>query len=315
MGPPYMVIPQQSVLQLAAIRPSKIESLRRVQGFNDAKIEKYGDNFIKVVVDFGAKNPDVKLDDFIDTSVTDEEEAVKLASLTEIVKQSYFLFKEKKDMEAVAALRGLKAFTIGSHLSPVIEAGVDIDIVSLGVTPEIMSAVAKVIHDPPINSDVTRLAPIKNELDLNNLSHVGWEHLKLVISRLKVEQGLTPEGSLAWTEDQYKSYLSESTTMPAKKDQHSVTSTSASRLQDFRYTPTKFGSPLKDSSNLAATSSNTAQKKEGNGDNVRQNTAAPVNTSANDSSARKRKLPNWMMDNEQRSKEMQARMKKNSLFK
>jgi len=85
---------------------------------------------------------------------------------------------------------------------------------------------------------------------------------------------------------------------------------------------------LKDASNLAvqSTSSDTALKKDGNGDIVKQQTVATVKTPAtvkttahvntsNDSSIRKRKLPNWMMDNEKRSKEMQARMKKNSLFK
>merc|ERR1712200_112653 len=118
------------------------------------------------------------------------------------------------------------------------------------------------------------------------------------------------------------------TTISPQNPKDVPSTTSTSRLQQFQYTPTNFGSPLKDASNLAvqSTSSDTALKKDGNGDIVKQQTSATVKTPAtvkttahvttsNDSSLRKRKLPNWMMDNEKRSKEMQARMKKNSLFK
>jgi len=106
-------------------------------------------------------------------------------------------------MEAVAAARGLKTSTIGSHLSLAIEAGIDIDIAALGVTPDIMSTVVRVIHDTTIKSDVSRLSPIKHELELLNLNHVTWDLLKLVISRLKVEHGVTPEGTLEWLRNSF----------------------------------------------------------------------------------------------------------------
>ena len=59
-------------------------------------------------------------------------------------------------LDLVAVERGVKAGTVASHLAIAIEKGVDVDIAVLGVTPDIVAKVARVIQHEAVNSDVSR---------------------------------------------------------------------------------------------------------------------------------------------------------------
>ncbi len=59
-------------------------------------------------------------------------------------------------LELVAVERGVKTGTIAAHLAMAIEKGVEVDIAVLGVTPDVVAKVARVIHHEAVNSDVSR---------------------------------------------------------------------------------------------------------------------------------------------------------------
>ena len=59
-------------------------------------------------------------------------------------------------LELVAVERGVKPGTIAAHLAMAIEKGVDVDIAVLGVTPDVVAKVARIIHHEAVNSDVSR---------------------------------------------------------------------------------------------------------------------------------------------------------------
>ena len=66
------------------------------------------------------------------------------------------LLQEKKSLEQIAIAKGVKPSTVASYLATAIEKGVEVDISYLGVTPAIVAAVARVVHNQPINSDISR---------------------------------------------------------------------------------------------------------------------------------------------------------------
>ena len=113
--PPYMVITEQTMLQLAQTRPSTTATLKRVQGFSEAKVLKYGEPFLGVIDRFVAQHPTLKLDDFLEETTPDE--IASKPGLSETVRATYLLFREKRSLEAVVTARGLAASTVLGHLA------------------------------------------------------------------------------------------------------------------------------------------------------------------------------------------------------
>ena len=120
------------------------------------------------------------------------------------------------------------------HLTTAMEQGAPIDIADLNITEAMMGNVAKVIWRPPIASDVSRLGPIKTELDLIDYD-VDFGRIRLIVSRLKLEHGINEEGILQWKGGDWSQYVK----MTGIESEATVT-----YENDFgnsgRYTPTTF---------------------------------------------------------------------------
>jgi ribonuclease D len=90
-----MVVSEQSILQLAEMRPSSPASLARIQGFTAAKIAKYGDAFLAVVRHFcasrGAKQDDFPEDEllFAASLAAGQEDIVARSGLPATVQDTY----------------------------------------------------------------------------------------------------------------------------------------------------------------------------------------------------------------------------------
>ena len=104
--PPYMVITEQAMLQLAETRPSSLANLKRVQGFSEAKVARYGDNFLKVISKFASQHVNLKRDEFPEEFSTDE--TLQRSGLSQTILTTYLMFVEKKNIDLVAAARGFK---------------------------------------------------------------------------------------------------------------------------------------------------------------------------------------------------------------
>jgi len=230
---PYMVVTEQTLLQLAETRPSSSSALTKVQGFNNAKITRFGAAFLGVVRAFcqEQKEKDFSMDNFPEEA----EESDVLAGLSDTIRQTYAMFKQKKDIEEVAQLRGLKSSTLMGHLATAMEQGAPLDIAELNVSEAMMGNVAKVIWSPPIASDVSRLGPIKTELDLIDCE-VDFGQIRLIVSRLKLEHGVNEEGVLQWKDGDWSQYLK----VAGKQDQESKAGDENDSGNTGRYTPTSF---------------------------------------------------------------------------
>ena len=148
-----MVVTEQTLLQLAETKPTSTNSLKQVQGFTEAKIDMYGAQFLTVIDKFAVGETGVKRDDFPEVKHC---EKVAQTGLSETIQTTYTMYMASKDLDRVMGLRGLKTSTLISHLASALEAGLELDIELLGVTPVLMVDVTKAIYIPPISSDVSR---------------------------------------------------------------------------------------------------------------------------------------------------------------
>jgi len=202
--PPYMICTEQTLLQMAQTRPTSKANLSKVAGFNTAKVTSYGQQFIAAIVKYCVEE-NLETDIFPKTEQGNEE----LLFLTETLRTTYMMYKEGKTVEMIAEERGIAANTVTSHLGTCLEKGASINLEGLGVTHEIVAAVARVVWSPPISSDVSRLGPVKEELMKADREDIDWGKLRLAIGRLKSEHGVSEEGILKWERKDYMRYGSD----------------------------------------------------------------------------------------------------------
>ncbi|XP_072165616.1 bifunctional 3'-5' exonuclease/ATP-dependent helicase WRN-like [Diadema setosum] len=199
---PYMVANNKNLLDLAVIRPASIKAMLRIDGFAQARVEKFGEKFIAAIQEFCSEN-NVTMDNFpasAPSSISDRAESstsngsvgcsfqrsANVGKISETVRESYNLFHEQgMTLEQVANARGLKVSTVGSHLAAAIQAGYPVNFARAGISPAMQKEIESVIRAPPINSDISKLNPIK-EL----LPQYDYHHIKLVIAILQMQYGM-----------------------------------------------------------------------------------------------------------------------------
>nr|XP_022305498.1 Werner syndrome ATP-dependent helicase-like isoform X1 [Crassostrea virginica] len=184
---PHSIASNKVLLDLAKIRPSSKENLLRLEDFPQAKVEKFGPMFVKILQDYCHQN-EAKMDEFpeIKLQKSNDDLQRELCRLTETQRTTYVMFcLENKSLEEVASLRGLKTTTVVSHLCEAIKNGLEVDPVRVGVTPQIDSLISKVIRGPTIMSVISKLTPIKDQLP----DYIEYNQIKVVIAGLVQKYG------------------------------------------------------------------------------------------------------------------------------
>ena len=148
-----MVVTEQTLLQMAQMRPTISANLAKIVGLNTAKINMFGQDLISIVVKF-CQMENLETDRF-------PSESADVLDVSPTVRQTYSLFQAGQTPENIALTRGLAASTVVGHLAAVLEKGGQVDIEKFGVTEEMMATVAEVILSPQLNSDVSKLGPVK----------------------------------------------------------------------------------------------------------------------------------------------------------
>ncbi|MCT4603481.1 MAG: helix-turn-helix domain-containing protein [Marinifilum sp.] len=108
-APAYMVASQQSLVDIANQLPYTADQLKFVKGFGKKKIERYGADVIKLVMEYRQEKGLGML------NFTPEPEIKPKKPNTKEV--SYDMYKEGKNVREIAALRNLAQTTIESHLA------------------------------------------------------------------------------------------------------------------------------------------------------------------------------------------------------
>ncbi len=123
--PAYVIFSDASLRQMEVLRPMTDEDFLAVEGVGKAKLEKYGDDFIKAIIEF-QRNKSV----------------VKKEKKDNTYKKTLELFENGVSVQEIAEQRDLSQTTIISHLAKLYVEGYDLDL-SLFVSEEEISQIEK----------------------------------------------------------------------------------------------------------------------------------------------------------------------------
>lgn len=120
--PPFVIFSDVSLKQMSTYYPTNVDSMLKISGVGNLKLEKYGNDFIKVIQEYMVSH-NIKSVEFIPeiSSKPYVKEDTKLVS--------YNLYKnEGKSISEIAEIRGLKVRTIEQHLLDCYEKNMEISL-------------------------------------------------------------------------------------------------------------------------------------------------------------------------------------------
>lgn len=139
----YIVLSDATLLEIATYLPHDKEEFRKISGFGDVKIEKYGKYFWNVVA---AYCQDRQLKSRIHLKSPKRQRKERPERETDTKQQSFELFKQGHTVEKIGELRGLSPVTIEGHLAFYVQQGkINIDqLIDPSKIPAIQQAIEKV---------------------------------------------------------------------------------------------------------------------------------------------------------------------------
>jgi ATP-dependent DNA helicase RecQ len=118
--PAYIVVSDATLIELATYLPHNKDEFRKISGFGDIKIEKYGKAFWQVVADYCTEH---NLKSRIHLKAPKRQRKPQAERQTETKQQSYELFNLGHTVEQIAEARNLSVSTIEGHLAFYVETG------------------------------------------------------------------------------------------------------------------------------------------------------------------------------------------------
>ena len=120
--PPYVIFSDASLMELATYLPNTKEELEQISGFGAFKIEKYGEIFLDVILEFCTQN---NLSSKIYEKAPKKQSKPKKPNKYEAgtYTTTFQLYKDGNSVEEIAKIRNLSLNTIQSHLANFVEVG------------------------------------------------------------------------------------------------------------------------------------------------------------------------------------------------
>jgi ATP-dependent DNA helicase RecQ len=177
--PAYLIFSDTTLIELAMYLPQNFSELKKISGFGEIKLQRYGKTFLDVVLNYCKKN---NLQSRIQDKTPKRQRktgSVRSAEKPDTKMESFELFKSGKSVAEIAVLRNLVASTIENHLAFYVEMG-KITVDEL-VTPEKMGQIEKAIQ---LHGDLS-LGVLKNELG----EDISYGEIRAVINYLKLGFG------------------------------------------------------------------------------------------------------------------------------
>jgi ATP-dependent DNA helicase RecQ len=171
--PAYIIFSDATLLELATYLPQTEDEIRKISGFGEVKMAKYGKPFLNVVVTYCHQH---SLFSRIDQKIPKRERKTAGESDSITKATSFDLFKEGKTISEIAKIRELSPGTIESHLAfYILDGKIKVnDLVPLNKIQRI-TAVIKEYGDYP-------LSPLKELLG----DGVSYGEIRAVINHLKI---------------------------------------------------------------------------------------------------------------------------------
>ena len=170
--PIYIVAASSTLHEMARYLPQSLTELRKISGFGDAKVEKYGQEFLDLIINYSKEKG---LGSLIheklpkrERKATGNEKKIKVDTKAE----SFKLYRDGLSVDEIAKQRNLTTQTIEGHLAHYVEQG-EIDIEEL-VSREKLLLIEPVIKDFTGGS----ITPVKEKLG----NSISFGEIKLTIA-------------------------------------------------------------------------------------------------------------------------------------
>uniref|UniRef100_A0A8D2MSQ6 DNA 3'-5' helicase n=1 Tax=Zonotrichia albicollis TaxID=44394 RepID=A0A8D2MSQ6_ZONAL len=204
--PPAVLATNKILVEMARIRPTSIENLKKIDGVSEAKSTMLMP-LLAEVKDFCQANG-LQTDTFpaAESKVQQEASPWKRArALSPSEEVTYALFQEKNySLVSSGESRSLPLAVVGTHLCQALAAGHTVSVERAGLTPDVQSLIRDIICSPPILSDTTKLQEIRKHTPAN----IELYLIKMMIvllekeNRNKSQDGLGFKRRLVWPEGQ-----------------------------------------------------------------------------------------------------------------
>ncbi|MCK9211453.1 MAG: DNA helicase RecQ [Ignavibacteriaceae bacterium] len=174
--PAYIIFSDTTLIELAAYLPQDFSGLKKISGFGEIKLQRYGKVFLDVVMNYCRKN---NLQSRMINKAPKRQRksgSSRSSDKPDTKMESFELFKSGKTVAEIASLRNLTSSTIENHLAFYIEEG-KIKVTEL-VTTEKIEQIEKAIQ---LHGDLS-LGVLKNELGEN----ISYGEIRAVINHLKL---------------------------------------------------------------------------------------------------------------------------------
>uniref|UniRef100_A0A674IN25 Bifunctional 3'-5' exonuclease/ATP-dependent helicase WRN n=1 Tax=Terrapene triunguis TaxID=2587831 RepID=A0A674IN25_9SAUR len=143
--PPAVLATNKILVDMAKIRPTTVENVKRIDGVSEAKSAMLVPLLDDIKEFCHANNLEVRF--------FPQQDLIYFYHFRFLLS----LFPQKSISES----RSLPLSVVGSHLSEAMKAGYPVDLERAGLTPEVQKVITDIIQNPPINSDVTRTTAIR----------------------------------------------------------------------------------------------------------------------------------------------------------
>lgn len=170
--PIYIVAASSTLHEMARYLPQSVTELRKISGFGDAKVEKYGREFLDLIINYckekGLGSLIHEKSPKRERKATGNEKKIKVDTKAE----SFKLYRDGLSVDEIAKERNLTTQTIEGHLAHYVEQG-EIDIEEL-VSREKLLLIEPVIKDFTGGS----ITPVKEKLG----NSISFGEIKLTIA-------------------------------------------------------------------------------------------------------------------------------------
>ena len=176
--PIYYVAGSVTLNEMTRYLPLTLDDLRKINGFGDAKIKKYGNDFLEIIISFCQEK---ELNSLIHEKKVKKEKKEKEdgnGKKGNTHALSFQMYREGKSIAAIAKERNLAVQTIEGHLSKYIQSG-ELDINGL-VPSENIALIEAALKD----FDGGSITPVKQALG----DDISFGEIRMVMAKMEAER-------------------------------------------------------------------------------------------------------------------------------
>jgi ATP-dependent DNA helicase RecQ len=128
---PYIVFSDRTLHEMAHYHPTTAQEMSSITGVGEIKMKRYGIIFLKEIIQFNEKYPDINSQKELNSLKKNEFislNQIRKKTINETIEKTWRMLKDGFSVEQISSLRGLTVGSIIAHIERLILSGKDINI-------------------------------------------------------------------------------------------------------------------------------------------------------------------------------------------